>query len=108
MAKYLCQASYTPEGMRGLIKDKASGRKAAVQAALRAAGGKLESFYYAFGKDDVVIIVDMPDNATAAGFLTTVAASGMVRIRTTPLLTVEEMDKGLASKAKYRAPGAAH
>src|SRR6266853_2198268 len=31
MAKYLCQASYTPEGMRGLIKDKASGRKAAVQ-----------------------------------------------------------------------------
>jgi uncharacterized protein with GYD domain len=106
MARYLCQASYTPEGMRGLIKDKASGRKAAVQSALRAAGGKLESFYYAFGKDDVVIIVELPDNATAAGFLTTVAASGMVRIRTTPLLTVEEMDKGLESKAKYRAPGA--
>jgi uncharacterized protein with GYD domain len=108
MAKYLCQASYTPEGMRGLIKDKASGRKAAVQAAIRAAGGKLESFYYAFGKDDVVLIVDLPDNATAAGFLTTVAASGMVRIRTTPLLTIEEVDKGLESKAKYRAPGAAN
>ena len=90
MAKYLCQASYTPEGMRGLIKDKASGRKAAVQAAIRAAGGRLESFYYAFGKDDVVLIVDLPDNATAAGFLASIPS-------------VRSMMRWTASKADWFA-----
>lgn len=107
MAKFLIEASYTPEGMRGLIKDKASGRKSAVQSVVRAAGGKLESFSFAFGKYDVVAIVDLPDNAAAAGLLTAIAASGMVRIRTTPLITVEEMDKAFAAKINYRVPGSA-
>jgi uncharacterized protein with GYD domain len=106
MPKYLLQASYTVEGIQGLKKDKASGRKAAVQAAVKSAGGKLEAFYFAFGADDVVLIVDLPDNVAAAAVATTTAASGAVRIRTTPLLTVDEMDKALEAKAKYRAPGA--
>ena len=107
MPKYMLQASYTAEGVRGLMKDTASGRRAAVKASLKGAGGKLESMYYSFGKDDAVVIMDLPDNVAAASMSAAVGASGMVRVRTTPLLTVEEMDKALAKKSKYRAPGSA-
>jgi uncharacterized protein with GYD domain len=106
MPKYLIQASYTAEGLKGLAKDKASGRKAAVQAAMKAVKGKLESFYFAFGSDDAVIIVEAPDNVAAAAIGLATASSGLVRIRTTPLLTVAEVDEALALPSKYRAPGA--
>jgi uncharacterized protein with GYD domain len=105
MAKYMYQASYTLEGVRGLLKETASGRRKAVEMAIGALGGKLESLYYCFGSDDVVIIMDMPDNVAAAGLVMTVAASGMVRGRLTSLLTVDEADKAMGVKANYRAPG---
>ena len=106
MPKYLIQASYTTAGVQGLVKDSASGRRADVQAAIKAVGGKVESFYYVFGEDDVFIIVDLPNNVTAAAVSLTTTASGMVRMRTTPLLTVEEVDQALEVKTQYRAPGA--
>ena len=107
MPRYMLQASYTAEGAKGLISDMASGRRAAVKAAIKSVGGKLESMYYCFGKDDVVVIMDLPDNIAAASLIAAVGASGMVRGRTTPLLTVEEMDKALTKKAGYKAPGSA-
>jgi uncharacterized protein with GYD domain len=105
MPKYLIQASYTTEGIQGLVGDSASGRRADVQEAVRAVGGRVEAFYYAFGHDDVIIILDLPDNITAAAVGLNTAGSGAVRVRTTPLLTVEEVDKALEVKMRYRAPG---
>ena len=105
MAKYLVQASYSAEGLRGLAKENASGRKAAVQSAVKAAKGKLEAMYFCFGEHDVMLIVDLPDNASAAAISLAAGASGMVRLSTTPLLTVDEVDQALALPSKYRAPG---
>jgi uncharacterized protein with GYD domain len=105
MPKYLIQASYTREGIQGLVGDSASCRRADVQAAVKAVGGKVEAFYYAFGPDDVIIILDLPDNITAAAVSLTTAGTGTVLVRTTPLLTVEEVDKALEVKMRYRAPG---
>ena len=105
MAKYMYQASYTVEGVRGLLKESASGRRKAVESAIAALHGKVESFYYCFGSDDVVLIMELPDNVAAAGLGMTVAASGMVRGKITPLLTVEEADKALGVKIGYRPPG---
>lgn len=105
MPKYLVQASYTGEGLKGIRKDKASGRKAAVSKAVEALGGKLESMYFAFGENDVVVILDMPDNASAAAFSMASSASGVVRTRTTTLMTVEEADKAFATNVSFRAPG---
>ena len=105
MPKYLIQASYTTEGIQGLVKDSASGRRADVESAVKALGGQVEAFYYAFGADDVVIILDLPDNVTAAAVGLTTSGSGAVRVRTTPLLTVEDVDKALEVKMQYRAPG---
>ena len=105
MAKYLIHASYTSEGLKGLQKDKASGRRDAVRQLLEGVGGKLESMYYALGEDDVVIIADLPDNVAVSAVSLAVSASGAVRTRTTALLTVEETDKALATKISYRRPG---
>jgi uncharacterized protein with GYD domain len=105
MPKYLIQGRYTPEGLKGLVKDKASGRKVAVQAAMKALKGKVESLHFALGSDDVVVIVDAPDNIAITSLSLNIGSTGLVNIRTTPLLTVDEVDQALALPSRYRAPG---
>lgn len=106
MAKYLVQAAYTAEGFKGLQKDKASGRKQAVSRAVEALGGRLEAMYFALGDYDVVTIIDMPDAVTGAALGMRISASGLVRTKTTPLLSTEEADQALGKAVDYRAPGA--
>ena len=106
MAKYLITASYSAEGLKGLQKDKASGRRNAVRQACESIGGKLDAFYFAFGEDDVVSIVDLPDNVAASALSLAASATGLIRTRTTALLTVEEVDKSLAAAIKFRGAGA--
>src|ERR1700680_1047917 len=105
MAKYLITASYSAEGLAGLAKDKASGRRQAVTAAIASVGGSLECMYYALGEEDVVIIADLPDNVAASAMSLSASATGLVRTRTTALLTVEETDKALATTVKFRGAG---
>jgi uncharacterized protein with GYD domain len=105
MPKYLISVKYTTEGVKGLLKEGGSARKAAVAQAFEKAGGRLEAFYFAFGKEDVFVIGELPDNATAAGISLTVAASGAVSSRTTVLLDVEEIDKATGTTFSYRAAG---
>ena len=105
MPKYLVAGSYSADGLKGLQRDKASGRRTAVTAAVEGAGGSLESLYYALGEDDVYLIVDLPDNVSAAAFGIAVSAAGLVHTRTTALMTVEEVDQALAKSVNSRAPG---
>jgi hypothetical protein len=51
------------------------------------------------------VIVDVPDNVTAAAVGLTVAASGAVNLKTTVLLTPEEIDQATKKSPAYRAPG---
>jgi uncharacterized protein with GYD domain len=102
MAKYLITASYSADGLKGLQKDKASGRRDAVRQACESVGGKLEAYYFAFGENDVISIVDLPDNVAASALSLAVSATGIVRTRTTTLLTVEEVDKSLAATVRFR------
>jgi uncharacterized protein with GYD domain len=106
MPKYLIEASYTAEGLRGLQKDKASGRKQAVTKVVESLEGKVEGLYFALGEHDVVIIADLPDTVSAAALSLGVSATGLVRTKSTALLTVEETDRALTKKINYRAPGA--
>jgi uncharacterized protein with GYD domain len=105
MPKYMIEATYTTQGLQGLARDSASGRRHDVQEAVKAAGGRVEAFYYAFGNNDVVIIVDLPNNVAAAAVSLDSSGTGAVRVRTTPLLTVEEVDQALEIQTNYRAPG---
>jgi uncharacterized protein with GYD domain len=106
MPKYMCEAKYTAEGKRGLLKDKASSRQAVVEKLFTALGGKLESMYFCFGDSDVIIIGDLPDNNSAAAVSTVVTASGVVEAKIVVLLTVAEMDQALNKAPQYRPPGA--
>jgi uncharacterized protein with GYD domain len=105
MPKYLYQASYTTDGVKGLLKDGGSGRRTAVEQAMKGLGGKLEAMYFAFGPRDVFAIVDMPDHVSAAAASLAVAASGAVHIETTVLMTAEEMDQASKKTVSYRPPG---
>lgn len=105
MPKYLFHAKYTADGIKGLEKDKASGRAAALRSTVEALGGRLEAFYLAFGEHDWVLLADLPDNASATAFTLTVSKSGLLRTTTTPLLSIEEADRALAKKISFRAPG---
>jgi uncharacterized protein with GYD domain len=106
MPKFLIEGSYFAEGLRGLAKDKASGRQAAVKDALASLGGKLEGVYYALGDADVYVLCECPDHVSAAALSLAASASGLVRTKTIPLMTVEETDRALTMKSGYRAPGA--
>jgi uncharacterized protein with GYD domain len=105
MPKYLVKASYTQEGTKGLLNDGGTKRRAAVEQMIAQMGGKIEAFYYAFGDADAVVIIDAPDNASAAALSMAVNASGAVSLKTIPLLTAEELDQAAKKKINYRAPG---
>jgi uncharacterized protein with GYD domain len=105
MPKFLLTASYTVDGVKGLMKEGGTSRRNAAEAAIKSAGGTMEGFYFAFGDDDAVVIFDAPDNATAVAASVTINASGAVRTKTVVLLTPEEMDQATKKKVSYRAPG---
>jgi uncharacterized protein with GYD domain len=106
MAKYLVRASYTAEGTKGLLKDGGSKRRAIVEKFIAGAGGKLESFYFAFGADDAILIVDLPDASAAVAVSLAVGSTGAVKLSTTPLITPEEVDAAAKRTVQYVAPGA--
>ena len=106
MPKYLIQASYTAEGVKGVLAKGGTARRSAAEAAAKSVGGKVEQFYFAFGENDVVAIIDLPDHASAAALALVTSASGAVHARTTVLLTPEEIDAAGKKSLDYRPPGA--
>jgi uncharacterized protein with GYD domain len=68
-------------------------------------GGRLEAFYFAYGKTDAFVLVDLPDSASATAIALSVGASGAVRLRTTVLITPEEVDQAVKKTVQYRPPG---
>ncbi len=107
MAKYLLEVSYTVEGARGVAKEGGSARRAVVEQMTEKLGGKVEVFYYAFGKADVYTIIDAPGgNVDIAAASMAVGASGAASVKTTVLLTPEEIDEAAKKSIAYRPPGA--
>ncbi|MGW3985547.1 GYD domain-containing protein [Streptomyces sp. NPDC004830] len=106
MPKFLIQATYTSEGTRGLLREGASGRRDAVEQVVTGLGGRLEAMYFTFGGDDVVLVVDFPDAVSMAAVSLTVKASGALRTRATPLLSLDEIDEATRRQVTFRAPGA--
>ena len=66
-------------------------------------GRKAESFYYAFGDTNAFVIVDVPDNVTAAAVALTVGARGAVTLKTTVLMTAEEVDQATKKSPAARS-----
>jgi uncharacterized protein with GYD domain len=105
MPKYMFQTRFTPDGVKGVLAKGGSARRAAAEAAVKSVGGTLEAFYFAFGDTDAFVIVDLPDHASAAAVALTVSGSGAIALRTTVLLTPEELDAAAKRKVAYTPPG---
>ena len=105
MPKYMVQASYVGEGLKGLIKEGGTKRREEVAKVIESMGGTLESFYYVFGGYDVVGVAEMHDNVTGLAFSLMINASGVIDAKTTVLLTPEDVDQATAKVGDYRPPG---
>ena len=105
MPKFLIEASYSLAGVKGVQSAGGTSRSDAVARVAESVGGKLESFHFGFGDQDAYVIVDLPDNESAAAVALTVNASGGATTRTVVLLTPEEVDAAAKRSVEYRPPG---
>ena len=106
MSKYLIKASYSPEGIRGLMAKGGTARVEAVEKLVVGMGGTMESFHFAFGGDDVYVIVDVPNPETMAAVAGAVTGTGaMSSYETTVLLTADQIDAAANLSVAYTPPG---
>ena len=105
MPKYLFHGSYAGEGVKGFLKEGGSKRKEATKQLIESLGGTLETYYFAFGENDFYVIVDLPDNKSAAAGSLVANASGTLKAKTVVLLTPEEVDEMTKMTVEYRPPG---
>lgn len=108
MAKFMLRVNYTADGAKGIIKDGGSIRRAVAQKAAESVGGRVESFYFAFGDTDAFVVADLPDAASAVAIALTVSASGGASVQTTVLMTPEDVDTAARKSPLYSAPGQCH
>lgn len=107
MPKFLLKASYTAEGVRGVMKEGGTARAAAAGALVKALGGTMEAFYFAYGPDDAIVICDFPEATAALAATMAVNASGVVTATLTPLITPAELDAAAkVTTTAYRPPSA--
>jgi len=105
MPKYLWKASYTQAGVKGVVDEGGTGRKAAVEELVTGAGGTVEAFYFAFGGSDVYVIADLPDERTALAISMAVNGVGAVTLETVPLIDAADVDAAAKQSVSYRPPG---
>jgi uncharacterized protein with GYD domain len=106
VAKYLIKASYSSEGIKGVLKAGGSARVAAVKQVIESLGGSVEVFYFAFGPSDAYVIVELPDNASAAAVAAAVGASGALsNYETVVLLEPTVIDEAMKKSVTYTPPG---
>jgi uncharacterized protein with GYD domain len=104
MPHYLQQVAYSQEGWGALVANPQD-RIEAVRPAIEKLGGKIEAAWFSFGDYDVVVIVDMPDNVSAAAIGMAFASGGACKsVQTTPLISPEEAMQALkkARECGYR------
>lgn len=109
MPRYMFQASYTPASLKAMI-DSPQDRGAAASAMAESVGAKMLDIYFCMGSDDVVAIVDAPDDVTVAAMSMAIGSSGAFSAgRITKLISmadgVQAMQKAGTAAANYSPPG---
>lgn len=106
MAKFMFQADYTSAGIAGLRNEGGTGRRDMFEKMFAEMGGTIESFYYAFGRDDLYMIVDLPDDAAAVAASMAASAAGAISFRAIVLVTPETVDEAARRTVNYSPPQA--
>ena len=106
MSKYMIKASYSPEGIKGVMAKGGTARVAAIEKLAAGVGGSLESCYFAFGSDDLYAIVDAPSHEAMAAIAGTVTSTGALsNYETVVLLTADQIDEAANLTVDYTPPG---
>lgn len=107
MPHYLIEASYREAAIKAMV-DKPQNRADVVRKTCESLGGRMHSFFFAFGDYDIVTLVELPDNKAAGSLALMVGASGALsKYRTTVLMTPDESVEAMrnAKDISYSAPG---
>ena len=105
MPSFMVQVAYTSQAVAALVK-KPQDRAAVVAKAVEKLGGSVKGAWLTFGDYDTMVIVELPDNTSAAAFSMAISAGGSCKaLKTTPLLSVEEGTAAMkkASGSGYKA-----
>ena len=105
MPKFLVKARYTAAGAKGIQSGGGTSRREVIAKMAEGLGGSLESFYFAFGETDAYVVLDLPDNRSAAAAATAGGASGAAGSEVVVLLTPEDVDAAAGLSVDYRPPG---
>jgi uncharacterized protein with GYD domain len=108
MPLYMFQAAYTSDSWSAQVQNRQNPIDR-ITPLVEACGGRLETFFYAFGDYDIVLVIDMPDDESAAAVaLAGVAGGSLKASQTTKLLTVEQglsaMEKAQEAAKSYTPP----
>lgn len=108
MPFYMFQARYAPHALKSMIENPQD-REAAARPMIEAVGGTLHSLFFCMGSDDVVAIIEAPnDAAMAAGSLVVGASGAFSGGSTTKLMTaaeaIEAMKAAQTAASKYTPP----
>ena len=106
MAKYLIKASYSPEGIKGVMAKGGSARADAIEKLASGVGGSVEAVYFTFGSDDILVIVEAPSHEAMAAIAGTVGQTGAInKYETVVLLTPAQIDEAANLAVDYTPPG---
>ncbi len=106
MPRYLLRLSASSDTWAAMIKDP-SNRFEANRPVVESMGGKLEGYYFVVGENEIVELLEMPDDVSMEAITMAILASGAGKsIKTSTLLTAEEAMEAMrrASNVGYRPP----
>ena len=106
MPRYLFTARYSPESAKTIMATGGTARATNIDKMIAGLNGRMESFHFAFGDNDAYVIVELPDAQSAAAVALTINGTGVAQVRTTALLTPEELDAAAKMHPDYRPPAA--
>lgn len=100
MPFYMFQARYTAAALKAMV-DSPQDREAGARPLIEAVGGKLHHLFFCFGAEDVVALIEAPDDTAMASCALAVGASGAFSGgATTKLMTSQEAMKAMAGAQK--------
>jgi len=95
MGFYLVRWRYSQPAMKGMI-DRPQDRESAGRKMVESFGGKMHSFFFAFGEVDGLAITEFPDHESAAACVMAIASSGGFNsMETTVLITADEAARAM-------------
>lgn len=96
MPFYMFQGRYSAAAIKAMV-DNPQDREAAARPLIEAVNGKLHHLFFCFGSEDVLALIEAPNDEAMASIALTVGASGAFSGgATTKLMTSAEAMKAMA------------